>query len=286
VVENRAHLWAQLIENNLISSYERKLQMENNIITIKGIECYEKDGTAYLKLETVARGLGFTQIAASGNEAVRWERVRKYLTELGVPTSGDGNGCPDFIPENIFYRLAMKAKNEAAEAFQAKIADEVIPSIRKHGAYMTPETIEKVLLNPDTIIRLATDLKAEREQRLLLEEKTAAQEKVIESQKPMVEFAEKVGNSKDLITMSQMAKLVHDENIPLGRNKLLRWLRDKKILRENNEPYQQYVSSGLFDVKEVAKETTYGHKIFPVTLVTGKGQMYIVEKLRKEYAAG
>lgn len=54
MVENRAHLWAQLIENNLISSYERKLQMENNIITIKGIECYEKDGTAYLKLETVA----------------------------------------------------------------------------------------------------------------------------------------------------------------------------------------------------------------------------------------
>lgn len=119
-----------------------------------------------------------------------------------------------------------------------------------------------------------------------LEAENQRKQKMIEEQKPMVEFAEKVGNSKDLITMSQMAKLVHDENIPLGRNKLLRWLRDKKILRENNEPYQQYVSSGLFDVKEVAKETTYGHKIFPVTLVTGKGQMYIVEKLRKEYAAG
>jgi len=254
----------------------------NSIVNISGVECYEQNGTAYLKLETVARGLGFTRIADSGNEVIRWERVEGYLRDLGVPTCGHD----DFIPENIFYRLAMKAKNEAAEAFQAKIADEVIPSIRKHGAYMTPEIIEKVLLNPDTIIRLATDLKAEREQRLLLEEKNAAQEKVIEAQKPMVEFAEKVGNSKDLITMSQMAKLVHDENIPLGRNKLLRWLRDKKILRENNEPYQQYVSSGLFDVKEVAKETTYGHKIFPVTLVTGKGQMYIVEKLRKEYAAG
>ena len=72
-----------------------------------------KNGVAYLKLETVARGLGFTQAAKSGNEVVRWERVHKYLEELSVPTCGDDG----FIPENIFYRLAMKAKNEAAEHF-------------------------------------------------------------------------------------------------------------------------------------------------------------------------
>lgn len=61
------------------------------------------DGTAYLKLETVARGLGFTQTEKSGNEVVRWERVHRYLAELGVPTCGDDG----FIPENIFYRLGM-----------------------------------------------------------------------------------------------------------------------------------------------------------------------------------
>lgn len=97
------------------------------ICCIEGVECYEKGGTVFLKLEAVARGLGFTQTAASGNESVRWERVRKYLAELNVPTCGDG----DFIPENIFYRLAMKARNETAERFQAKIADEVIPAIRR-----------------------------------------------------------------------------------------------------------------------------------------------------------
>lgn len=113
----------------------------NDIINVNGVSCYEKDGVAYLNLEAVARGLGFTQTAKSGNEVVLWERVNGYLNEFGfVPTSGDGlkefgfmptSGHDSFIPENIFYRLAMKAKNETAEKFQALIADEVIPSIRK-----------------------------------------------------------------------------------------------------------------------------------------------------------
>lgn len=109
-----------------------------DIMNICGIDCYEKNGTAYLRLETAARGLGFTQTAASGNEVVRWERVRKHLSDLSVPTCGDDGKeikLPEFIPENIFYRLAMKAKNEAAENFQALIADKVIPSIRRTGTY-------------------------------------------------------------------------------------------------------------------------------------------------------
>ena len=128
-----------------------------NIINVGGIECYEENGKAYLKLETVARGLGFTRVAASGNEVIRWETVRKYLSELSVPTCWHGDsqqvgkeGLPEYIPENVFYRLAMKAKNETAEKFQAFVADEVIPSIRKHGAYMTPDKLEDILLNPDT----------------------------------------------------------------------------------------------------------------------------------------
>lgn len=134
--------------------------MNNNFspVLISGVSCYEQDGTAYLKLEDVARGLGFTRTAASGNEVVMWSRVDNYLSDLGVHTCAhDG-----FIPENIFYRLAMKAKNETAEKFQALVADEIIPSIRKHGAYMTPEKIEEALLNPDTIISLAQQLKEEK----------------------------------------------------------------------------------------------------------------------------
>ena len=89
----------------------------------------------------MARRLGFTRIAESGNEVVRWERVNKYLSELGFHTCAE-NGVPtcghdDFIPENIFYRLAMKAKNETAEKFQAKVADE----IRRTGGYVANEEL-------------------------------------------------------------------------------------------------------------------------------------------------
>ena len=107
--------------------------MTQEIMNIQGIDCYEENGVAYLKLETVARGLGFTQ-EKNGVEYVKWERVNGYLAELGFsPEVGKGT----YIPENIFYRLAMKAKNETAEQFQALIADEVIPQIRKTGGYQS-----------------------------------------------------------------------------------------------------------------------------------------------------
>lgn len=140
----------------------------NQIININGISCYEKDGTAYLNLEAVARGLGFTRVK-NDTEYVMWDRVDKYLSEIGFHTCVER---PEFIPENIFYRLAMKAKNEAAEKFQAKIADEVIPSIRRHGMYATEGTIEKMLNDPDAMIKVLTTLKEEREQRKALESKS------------------------------------------------------------------------------------------------------------------
>lgn len=105
---------------------------KTEIQLIEGVSCYEENAVAYIRLEDAARGLGFTQIANSGNEVIRWERVRKYLAELGIPTSGDGN-LPEYIPENIFYRLCMKANNETAQKFQAKVCDVILPELRKRG---------------------------------------------------------------------------------------------------------------------------------------------------------
>lgn len=130
--------------------------MYMQITSIDGIECYEKDSIVYLKLETVARGLGFTQTQnKNGTEyvSVRWERVEQYLSEMGFPHKW---GKDDFIPENIFYRLAMKAKNETAERFQAKIADEVIPSIRRTGSYTIANTASAL---PDSMATLNETVK-------------------------------------------------------------------------------------------------------------------------------
>ncbi len=174
----------------------------NDIMNIQGIECYEKDGTAYLKLEAVARGLGFTQ-EKNGVEYVRWETVNGYLEELHFPNK---LGKSDFIPENIFYRLAMKAKNEVAEKFQAKIADEVIPSIRRHGAYMTPETLEAAILNPDTMIKLCTALKEEQDKRKALETVNSALAVNLEIARPKAEYFDQLVDRNLLTNIRETAK--------------------------------------------------------------------------------
>src|SRR5699024_36358 len=109
-------------------------------------------------VEQVAKSLGFTTVAKSGNVTVRWSRVNSYLPS-NLPQVAKG----DFIPEPLVYKLAFKAQNEVAEKFQDWLAIEVIPSIRKHGAYATPDTIENIISDPDFGIQLLTNLKEEKE---------------------------------------------------------------------------------------------------------------------------
>ena len=103
----------------------------------------------------------------------------------------------------------------------------------------------------------------------------------IEEDKPKVTFADTIIESSDTIDISKLAKLVKDENIPLGRNKLFQWLRDNKYLMKDNIPYQRYIDMKLFECKEYTYKTPYGEKLGYKTLCTGKGQVYIVEKLKE-----
>ena len=245
----------------------------NDIMNIQGIECYEKDGTAYLKLEAVARGLGFTEIK-DGKEYVMWRRVDNYLENLGFGTSAER---PDFIPENIFYRLAMKAKNKAAEAFQAKIADEVIPSIRKHGAYMTPETLEAAILNPDTMIKLCTALKEEQDKRKALESK-------VNQDAPKVLFADAVAASHTSILIGELAKILRQNGVNIGQNRLFAVLRADEFLisrkgSDYNLPTQKSMDAGLMEIKETTIANPDGSiKITKTPKVTGKGQIYFTRR--------
>ena len=157
------------------------------IINIKGVDCYEQDGTAYLNLENVARGLGFTQ-EKNGVEYVRWETINGYLDHLGFPNK---LGKDDYIPENIFYRLAMKAKNETAEKFQALIADEVIPAIRKHGGYLVGN------MSPTQILRLQLEAMERIEQ-----EQKQQNEVLCMQSKRLHDVAHKVDTMGELLTLN------------------------------------------------------------------------------------
>lgn len=226
------------------------------ILNVDGIECYEKDGTAYLKLETVARGLGFTTTQnISGKEYtnVRWNRVDEYLKEIGFATCGKR---PDFIPENVFYRLAMKAKNEAAEKFQAKVADEIIPSIRKHGIYATDNVINQILDNPDFGIELLTKLKEERAARVEAERKNAI-----------------LMHVNKTYTMTEIAKELGMKSA-IQLNKLL---AEKKIQYQVNGTWVMYSQYSDLGYEEIKQEVLDSGKVIYHRRITQMGREFILK---------
>lgn len=225
---------------------------ELQILNVDGIECYEKDGTAYLKLETVARGLGFTD-KKDGIEYIRWARVEKYLSELNFATSGER---PDFIPENIFYRLAMKARNEAAEKFQAKVADEIIPSIRKHGLYATDNVIDQILDNPDFGIELLTKLKEERAARVEAERKNAI-----------------LMHVNKTYTMTEIAKELGMKSA-IQLNKLL---AEKKIQYQVNGTWVMYSQYSDLGYEEIKQEVLDSGKVIYHRRITQMGREFILK---------
>lgn len=248
---------------------------EIEIINISGVDCYEKDGIVYLNLETVARGLGFTKRAESGNEVVNWTRVRGYLADLGVVqkcTTGD------YIPENIFYRLAMKAKNEAAEAFQAKIADEVIPSIRKHGAYMTPDTMRRFIADPDFAIGLLTALKDEQAKSRALEAENEKQSQLLADYEPKVQYLETILQSEGTMTTAQIAA-----DYDMSAIQLNQILRDACIQRKVNGQwilYRKYMGKGYTKSETINITRSDGRPDTKMhTRWTQKGRLMIHEVL-------
>lgn len=242
----------------------------NEIMTIQGIPCYEKDGIAYLNLETVARGLGFVKV--DKKDGVEYERVNKQFMRTQLQLFGilnsENEPLPDYIPENIFYRLAMKAKNETAERFQAMIADEVVPAIRKHGGYLTPAKVQEVLTDPDTIIRLATQLKESREKALKLE--AINSDLTVQNQiyKPKAEYFDQIVDRNLLTNFRETAKQLN-----IKERAFVGFLLDHKYIYRDKKgklmPYAEK-NNGLFELKEAVNEKSgWGGT---QTLITPKGR--------------
>lgn len=248
----------------------------NDIQLIGNVHGYvDSNDKVWLNAEDVAKGFGFTQVK-NGVEYVKWERVNSYLAEFRFSPRV---GKDSYIPENMVYRLGFKASNEVAVAFQNKLADEILPSIRKHGAYLTPQKIEDILSDPDTIIKLATELKDERQKRL-------EAEKQIETNKPKVVFADAITSSRNSCLVGELAKLIKQAmerngmKVPIGQNRFFKWLRDNGYLGKSfgyrNIANQEYIEQGLFELKKTVHDENGVMVSKTTTKVTGKGQSYFV----------
>lgn len=184
------------------------------------------------------------------------------------------------VNEYGLYNLVLSSRKPSAKAFKRWITHEVIPAIRKHGAYMTGEALEQALTSPDFLIRLATELKTEQEARRLAEAQ-------IEANKPKVLFADSVAASHGSILVGELAKLLNQNGIDIGQNRLFNWLRENGYLicrkgTDYNMPTQRSMEMQLFNIKETAITHSDGHVSISKTVkVTGKGQVYFVNKFLK-----
>lgn len=259
------------------SSMTNELQVfENN--QFGQVRAIMKDGEPWFVAADVCNVFGET----NRNRAMQsLDDDEKGYTQIDTP---GGEQKMSIINESGLYALLFAMQPQKARgvtdehiekrqnmlrAFKRWVTHDVIPSIRKTGAYMTPETIEKVLMNPDTIISLATQLKE-------LQTK-------VEQDKPKVLFADAVAASQTSILIGDLAKLIRQNGVEVGQNRLFQWLRDNGYLCSTGERYnlptQKSMELKLFEVKETTISNPDGSiRITRTTKVTGKGQAYFVNK--------
>lgn len=227
------------------------------------IRIVEIEGKPYFVAIDVANALGY----AKPQNAV--QAHCRYSLKQGIPHPQSENKTIEvtMIPESDFYRLVLKSQLSDAEKFQDWVCEDILPSIRKHGAYMTPDTLEKAILSPDFIIKLATNLKEEQTKRIAVEKENAAL-------KPKAVLMDKIIDSGEKIDIGQTAKIL---GLPYGRNTLFKKLRELGVFFKNrNEPKQEYVDRKYFEVKEQwIERNTHDSFVVVKVLVTQKGLEFI-----------
>lgn len=242
------------------------------------------DGKEYFGATDVAKSLEYKQPHTAVANHCDAEGVITY----NVLTKG-GSQQKRFISLGNVSRLIVAASKQSknpeiqqkAKVYEKWIFDEVIPSVHKHGAYMTAETIDSIISDPDFGIQLLTTLKKERE------EKERAI-KTLEIQRPKVVFAEALEISKDAILVKELAGILKQKGVNIGQNRLFKWLRDRGYLCKKrgemyNLPTQKSLDMGLFEIKKGVRTGSNGEmKQTRTTKVTGKGQVYFVNKILEE----
>lgn len=234
------------------------------------VRTIEENGTVLFCGNDVAKALGYAVPRKALFDHCKGVLKRNTLTDGGKQEMS-------FIPESDLYRLAFSSKLPAAEKFTDWVTTEILPTIRKHGAYMTPDTLDRMISSPEFGIKLLTALQEERTQRAKLESK-------VEADAPKVLFADAVSASNTSILVGELAKLLKQNGVDIGQQRLFRWLRENGyLIRRNgsdfNMPTQKSMELGLFTVKETAITHSDGAvSVSKTTKVTGKGQQYFIQK--------
>ncbi len=228
----------------------------------------DEKGEVLFCASDVAKALGYKR----PNEAVT-AHARDTVKHRTPTSSGEQEML--FIIEPDVYRLVIKSKLPQAEKFEKWVFEEVLPSIRKHGAYMTPDKLAEVLLTPDNMIQLCLNLKAEQEQVAKLTEEA-------ELAKPKIIFADAVETANTTILIGDFAKLLRQNGVEMGQQRMFQWLRDNGYLISRkgvswNMPTQRSMEMSLFEIKEAVVTHNDGHiSVSKTTKVTGKGQVYFM----------
>lgn len=198
------------------------------------------------------------------------------INRIGVIDSMGRHQMAIFVNEQNLYKVIMRSDKPQAEPFQDWVCGDVLPSIRKHGAYMTDSVIERTLTDPDYLIQLATALKDERQKRIEAEQS-------VKDAQPAITFTKAVSGSVSSCLIGELAKLINQNGTPMGEKRLFQWMRDNGYLGTKGERYnipnQKYVDMGLFELKKGVRSGNNGVLHTTITTkVTGKGQIYFVNK--------
>jgi anti-repressor protein len=209
------------------------------------------------------------------------QRLNSKMKDTSSICTLGGNQEMSVVSESGVYKLVFTSRKPEAEKFTDWLAEEVLPSIRKHGMYAKDELLD----NPDLLLDVVTKLKEIKDRNNILEKINEEQrleniqnQKIITEQKPKVEFANAVTESVDCVDVRKYSLLLYDhEGIKMGRNKLFTWFRANKYLDNKNIPYRHWMQ--YFKVIETTATTKYGTvKINYTTLINGKGQLYFYKK--------
>ena len=228
----------------------------------------EINGQPYFMGSDIAKSLGYSRPNDAVTQHCKSTVKHRIATKQGNITE------VYFIPESDLYRLIIKSKLPSAEKFEKWVMEKVLPSVRKNGGYIVKQ-------------ETMTDAELIAKALLVAQKQIEERNKQIEVLQPKALFADAVSASDKSILVGELAKIIQQNGINMGQQRLFAWLRENGYLIKRkgcdwNMPTQYSIELGLFEIKETTITHSDGHiSISKTTKVTGKGQIYFINKLLK-----